>query len=49
MCLLEKLLQAAQALHRAKAIDPDHPELHVRIVDLKHTGQSDFFLDSRRC
>ncbi|KAL0958131.1 hypothetical protein HGRIS_000299 [Hohenbuehelia grisea] len=31
----KKYLQAVQALNRAKALDEHHPELHVRLVDLK--------------
>ncbi|PPQ74842.1 hypothetical protein CVT26_005222 [Gymnopilus dilepis] len=31
----EKLLQAVGALTRASALSPSHPEVHIRIVDLK--------------
>ncbi|TRM60398.1 NMDA receptor-regulated protein 1-domain-containing protein [Schizophyllum amplum] len=31
-----KYLQAAQALQRAKTLDAEHPDLHVRLVDLRH-------------
>jgi len=30
-----KLLQAIKALNNASAINPDYPDLHVRIVDIK--------------
>jgi hypothetical protein len=30
-----KLLQAIKALNHASAINPDHPDLHVRLVDIK--------------
>ena len=33
-----KLLQATQALQAAQSLDPDHPELHFRIVHFKQTG-----------
>jgi len=36
----KKYLQAVQALARARAVDPAHPELHVRIVDLRKTVSS---------
>ncbi|TFL04261.1 NMDA receptor-regulated protein 1a [Pterulicium gracile] len=35
-----KLLQAAKALTQAKKLDPDHPELHLRIVDFLHRTSS---------
>ena len=35
---IEKYLQAVQALNRARAIDENHPELHVRLVHFKKTG-----------
>ncbi|KAJ3822659.1 NMDA receptor-regulated protein 1-domain-containing protein [Lentinula raphanica] len=31
-----KYLQAAQALARARALDPEYPDLHVRIVHARH-------------
>lgn len=34
----EKLLQAVEALNHAAALDPEHPELHIRLVDLKLRG-----------
>jgi len=34
----EKLLQAVGALNRAAALSSDHPELHVRLVDIKQKG-----------
>ena len=38
--LTEKLLQAVAALNRAAALSSDHPELHVRLVDVKQRGTS---------
>lgn len=38
--LVEKYLKAAQALRRAHARDPHHPEVHVRIVQLARQGRS---------
>lgn len=35
-----KLLQAVGALDKAKNLDAEHPEVHVRIVDLKFRGSS---------
>ncbi len=35
-----KYLQAAQALSRAKSLDAEHPEVHVRLVHLRKTGES---------
>lgn len=37
--LAEKLLQAVAALNRASSLNPDHPELHIRLIDLKQTGE----------
>lgn len=34
-----KHLQAVQALARARALNPEHPELHVRIIHAKLSGQ----------
>ena len=34
-----KYLQAAQALSRAKSLDADHPELHVRLIHFRKTGE----------
>ena len=34
-----KLLQAVAALNQASALNRDHPELHIRLVDLKQTGK----------
>jgi hypothetical protein len=33
-----KLLQAVAALSRASALNRDHPDLHIRLIDLKQTG-----------
>ena len=38
----EKLLQAVAALSRASGLNPDHPELHIRLIDLKQTGKPIF-------
>ncbi|KAI0766255.1 NMDA receptor-regulated protein 1-domain-containing protein [Irpex lacteus] len=35
-----KYLQAAQALSRAKSLDAEHPEVHVRLVHLRKTVSS---------
>jgi hypothetical protein len=37
--LAEKLLQAVAALSRASGLNRDHPELHIRLVDVKQTGK----------
>ena len=42
-CIVEKYLKATQALRRAHARDPHHPEVHVRIVQLARTGRSSAF------
>jgi hypothetical protein len=34
-----KLLQAVGALNRASELNRDHPELHIRLIDLKQTGK----------
>jgi len=34
-----KLLQAVAALTRASGLNRDHPELHIRLIDLKQTGK----------
>ncbi|KAH9477761.1 N-terminal acetyltransferase A complex auxiliary subunit NAA15 [Psilocybe cubensis] len=36
----KKLLQAVGALSRAAALNPDHPELHLRLVDVKQRASS---------
>lgn len=36
--LAEKYLQAVQALNHAKALKPEDPELHIRIVEIRKTG-----------
>lgn len=46
--LAEKYLQAVQALSRAKALDVDNPDLHVRIVHLRHTSTQLLLLVSAR-
>ena len=38
--ITEKFLQAVRALNRIKTIDPENPELHVRLVHLRHTISS---------
>lgn len=38
--LLEKYMQAAWALVRAHAVDTQHPELHLRVVQFGKTGES---------
>ena len=38
--ILDKYLKATQALCRAHARDPHHPEVHVRIVQLARQGRS---------
>ena len=43
--LSEKYLQAVQALNRAKSLDAEHPQLHVRLVHLRTTGMSLFRMD----
>ena len=35
-----KLLQAIEALNHASSINPDHPDLHVRLVDIKLRASS---------
>jgi hypothetical protein len=37
--LAGKLLQAVGALNRASELNRDHPELHIRLIDLKQTGK----------
>lgn len=34
---LEKHLQAVKALSYVHALNPDHPELHIRLIDFKKT------------
>ena len=34
-----KLLQAVAALNHASALNRGHPELHIRLIDLKQTGK----------
>ena len=46
-CIVEKYLKATQALSRAHARDPHHPEVHVRIVQLARKGRSSAFLSAR--
>ncbi|PPQ74960.1 hypothetical protein CVT24_010284 [Panaeolus cyanescens] len=36
----KKLLQAVGALHKAASLDAEHPELHIRLVDLKQRGKT---------
>ncbi|KDR72571.1 hypothetical protein GALMADRAFT_252705 [Galerina marginata CBS 339.88] len=36
----KKLLQAVGALTRASALNPNYPELHIRVVDAKHRASS---------
>ncbi|KAH7926272.1 N-terminal acetyltransferase A, auxiliary subunit [Leucogyrophana mollusca] len=36
----KKYLQAVQALTRARSVDPEHPGLHIRIVDLRKAVSS---------
>ncbi|KAF9559465.1 NMDA receptor-regulated protein 1a [Agrocybe pediades] len=36
----KKLLQAVGALNKAVALNPDHPELHIRLVDLKQRASA---------
>ncbi|KAF8886487.1 NMDA receptor-regulated protein 1-domain-containing protein [Infundibulicybe gibba] len=36
----KKFLQAVKALNRARAIDPEHPELHIRLVDFHQAASS---------
>jgi len=33
----KKYLQAVQALNHARSLNPEHPELHLRIVDIRKT------------
>jgi hypothetical protein len=40
--LSEKFLQAAKALNCSRALDAEHPELHVRIVDYQIIGPLPF-------
>lgn len=42
-CYVGKRLQAVQALFRARALDAENPDLHVRIVHARQLGSS-FFL-----
>jgi hypothetical protein len=35
----DKLLQAVAALSCASGLNRDHPELHIRLVDVKQTGK----------
>ena len=35
----EKYLQAVKMLIRARSLDPEHPDLHVRIAHLRNTGK----------
>ena len=43
--ITEKYLQAVQALNRAKTLDAEHPQLHVRLVHLRTTGMPLFGTD----
>ncbi|KAF8970163.1 NMDA receptor-regulated protein 1-domain-containing protein [Flammula alnicola] len=36
----KKMLQAVGALNRAVALNPDYPELHIRLVDIKQRASS---------
>ncbi|KAF9527491.1 NMDA receptor-regulated protein 1-domain-containing protein [Crepidotus variabilis] len=36
----KKLLQAIAALNRVHSLDPTHPELHIRLVDIKQRSES---------
>ncbi|KAK7684976.1 hypothetical protein QCA50_011811 [Cerrena zonata] len=36
----KKFLQAVRALNHVKSLDPENPELHVRLVHLRHTVSS---------
>lgn len=45
----EKHLQAIQALARAKALDPENPELHVRTIHFKHRYGESFPSSSFVC
>ncbi|KAF9457543.1 NMDA receptor-regulated protein 1-domain-containing protein [Collybia nuda] len=36
----KKLLQAVKALNHAKSLDRDHPELHVRLIDLRQRASA---------
>ncbi len=38
--ILEKYLQAIQALNQAHSLDADSPELHIRVVDFKRRCMS---------
>ena len=40
--LAGKLLQAVAALNRASSLNREHPELHIRLIDLKQTGKLHF-------
>jgi hypothetical protein len=45
--ITEKHLQALRALNFARAINPNHPSLHVRVVDLRQNGMSPLALTSQ--
>lgn len=45
----EKLLQAVAALNRVSSLNPDHPELHIRLVDIKQTGGPPFSTITLAC
>lgn len=34
-----KWIQAGRALNQARIVDSDHPELHLRVLDLKRRGE----------
>jgi hypothetical protein len=36
--ITEKYLQAVQALDHARRLSPEHPELHIRTIDLRQRG-----------
>jgi hypothetical protein len=40
--ITEKYLQAVHALNQARRLSSEHPELHIRSVDLQKTGGSLF-------
>ena len=39
MVIIEKYLQAVQALNEARSLDAEHPELHIRTVEFRKTGE----------
>ena len=40
--LAGKLLQAVGALNRASELNREHPELHIRLIDIKQAGKLAF-------